>query len=128
MPRYPQPRAEQRRALAEQARAMRRAMTAAEKCLWERLRHHRLGGLHFRRQQRLGPFIVDFYCHEARLVVEVDGEVHEQQRERDAERDRFLASGGLRILRFPNDQVLYNTEAVVAEIAAVARSSWGQQC
>ncbi|RMD61118.1 DUF559 domain-containing protein, partial [Candidatus Parcubacteria bacterium] len=75
----------------EQAKAMRRNMTPAEKRLWSVLRRNQLDGLHFRRQQIIDGFIVDFYCHAAGLVVEVDGPAHEMQKEYDAERDRILA-------------------------------------
>lgn len=63
----------------ERARTLRRVMTPAETCLWEQLRGNRCAGLHFRRQQVIDGFIADFYCHDAGLVVEVDGGVHKQQ-------------------------------------------------
>src|SRR5215207_3725346 len=79
----------------ERAKALRREMTPAERRLWQQLRDHRLAGLRFRRQQVVNGFIVDFYCHAAALVVEVDGSVHSEQAEYDAERDRILAARGL---------------------------------
>jgi very-short-patch-repair endonuclease len=74
----------------EAAREFRRGPTRAETILWQALRGGKLGGLHFRRQQVIDGYIVDFYCHAARLVVEVDGSVHEYQRGEDAEREQAL--------------------------------------
>ena len=102
----------------EQAKALRRHMTPAEKRLWSALRRNQLDGFHFRRQQIIDGFIVDFYCHAAGLVVEVDGPVHEGQKEYDAERDRVLAARGLRILRFRNQEVMNDLEGVLACIRA----------
>ncbi len=96
-------RADKYNALRDRAREMRRNPTRAEAVLWERLRAHRLGDLHFQRQYVVGEFIADFYCHSGQLVVEVDGEVHADLVVRDGERDAFLAARGLRVLRFPND-------------------------
>ena len=111
--------------LQEQARKFRRKMTPAEEQLWEALRDSRLGGLHFRRQQVIDSFIADFYCHAAGLMVEVDGEVHDRQTERDAARDSFLQGRGLLVLRFTNRRVLNDPRAVLREIhaAALARLS-----
>jgi len=105
----------------ELARDSRRVMTASERRLWQRLRANRLGGLHFRRQQLASGFVPDFYCHSALLVVEVDGGVHEAQTEYDRERDRILASLGILVVRFKNEQVDTNMKAVLREILAVAR-------
>jgi very-short-patch-repair endonuclease len=100
----------------EQARALRRCMTPAERQLWSALRGHRLAGLHFRRQQIMDGFIVDFYCHAARLVVEVDGPVHERQVEYDADRDAILAARELQILRFRNEEIMNNLDDVLKRI------------
>jgi len=72
---------------ALRARELRQSMTEAEKLLWQHLRVNRLNGWHFRRQQLIAGFIVDFYCHAAGLVVEVDGSVHDNQIDIDLERD-----------------------------------------
>jgi very-short-patch-repair endonuclease len=72
-------------------------MFAAEKILWQELRSNKLG-VHFRRQQIIQGFIVDFYCHRAGLVVEVDGDIHDLQREEDARREKALSAVGLRSL------------------------------
>ncbi len=100
------------------ARGMRRRPTPAEAALWQRLRRSQLAGLHFRRQQVIDEFVVDFYCHARGLVVELDGPIHEQQIEHDAARDRALMVRGLTVLRFANARVLGDIEAVLAEIAA----------
>jgi very-short-patch-repair endonuclease len=102
---------------------MRHLPTPAEAKLWSSLRASRLNGLHFRRQQVIDGFIADFYCHLAGLVVELDGAVHQQQAEYDAERDRILQERGLRILRFPNSEVENNLSAVLAQIAKAANDT-----
>ena len=107
--------------LRQAAADLRRNMTPAERLLWQRLRASRLGGYHFRRQQIIGRFIVDFYCHAAGLVVEVDGEVHSRQTHQDAERARELTARGLRVLRFANAEVMHDTERVCREILRAAQ-------
>jgi len=92
-------------------------MTSQEKLIWERVRANRLAGVHFRRQQVIGSYIVDFYCHSAGLVVEIDGPIHASQVEYDRERDDYLASRGLRILRFSNLQVDTQLEQVIDQIS-----------
>ena len=96
-------------------------MTPAEKLLWQNLRGNRLNGLHFRRQQIISGFIVDFYCHAARLIVEVDGEIHQQQQEYDRERDLVLTSQGFQILRLTNKQVIQNVPDVLDRIVAACK-------
>jgi len=98
------------------AEELRQDMTPAEKILWGQLRTNRLDGLHFRRQQVIAGFIVDFYCHAAGLAVELDGPVHANQVEYDLERDRVLKEIGVRVLRFRNEEVLENLEAVLTAI------------
>lgn len=101
----------------ERARELRREMTPAEAILWQELRANKLG-VHFRRQQIIAGFIVDFYCHKAALVIEVDGDIHDLQQEEDAKREKALGEMGLRIIRFRNNEVLKNASrsAVVEEI------------
>ena len=106
-------------AKVERARELRRRMTRSERALWQQLRANRLQGLHFRRQQVIDGFIVDFYCHAAALVVEVDGEIHRVQREYDTERDRVLAARGLQVLRFSDAEVDRDMSAVLARILEV---------
>jgi very-short-patch-repair endonuclease len=90
-------------------------MTPAEKILWQELRGNKLG-IHFRRQQVIAGYIVDFYCHKADLVIEVDGRIHEKQKSEDAERDKVLTEMGLRVIRFRNDEVENNLVGVVGRI------------
>ena len=107
------------------ARALRRSMTPAEKVLWERLRSNRLGGFHFRRQQIIDGFIVDFYCHRAALAVEVDGSTHD--REYDQERDAILAGKGIMVLRFWNDEALKDTDWVLERISSCVEGRGNRQ-
>jgi len=105
------------RELQERARELRRNMTPAEKILWEKLRHNRLNGLQFRRQQIINPYIVDFYCHAKALVVEVDGDIHDLQQDYDAERSSYLIARGFRVLRVTNDDVKKNLVTVLQKIS-----------
>jgi len=111
---------EKRRALVERARALRRQATAAERRLWERVRARQLAGVRVRRQQPIGPFIVDFFVPVAKLVIEIDGAVHDddEQMAQDRERQRQLEAAGVRVLRFRNADVLADVEAVVARMRA----------
>jgi very-short-patch-repair endonuclease len=104
--------------IAQRARELRREMTLEERILWQRLRTNRLGGFHFRRQQAIEHFIVDFYCHAAALIVEVDGSIHQQQAEYDAERDRILTARGFRVMRVRNEDVERDLEGVLERIEA----------
>jgi very-short-patch-repair endonuclease len=97
------------------AKELRRDMTPAEKILWQELRANKLG-VHFRRQQVIAGFIVDFYCHKAALVIEVDGDIHDLQKEEDARREKVLSEIGLRIVRFRNEEVMKNLSAVAEKI------------
>jgi very-short-patch-repair endonuclease len=99
------------------ARQMRTEPTLSEKLLWQRLKNKQLRGFKFRRQQVIDRFIVDFYCHEIKLVIEVDGEVHNYTQVEDAIRQAFLESLGLRVVRFKNEDVLLRMESVLQEIA-----------
>jgi very-short-patch-repair endonuclease len=105
----------------QRARELRRDMTPAEKVLWQELRANKLG-IHFRRQQIISGFIVDFYCHKAALVIEVDGDIHDLQKEDDAKRDKALSEMGLKIVRFRNDEILNNLLMVVKRIKELALS------
>jgi very-short-patch-repair endonuclease len=106
----------------QRARELRREMTPEERLLWARLRANRLEGLHFRRQQVIDGFIVDFYCHAAAIGIEVDGSVHQQRAEYDAERDRIIAARGIEMLRFANDEIRLNLEAVLTKISGVCKA------
>lgn len=98
------------------ARVLRVDDTKAEAHLWASLRDRRLGGRRWKRQVPQGPYIVDFYCAAAGLVVEVDGEQHAEQLEYDERRTAFLSSKGLRVLRFWNRDVLTNRDGVCLTI------------
>jgi very-short-patch-repair endonuclease len=100
------------------AQRMRETPTPAEAILCEHLRTHRMAGLHFRRQHVISGCIADFYCHAARLVVEVDGQSHQSSEARlhDAERDRVLRDRGLRLLRVSNEDVFNRLPDVLARI------------
>jgi len=99
----------------QRAKELRRDMTPAEKMLWGELRADKLG-VHFRRQQVIQGFIVDFYCHKASLVIEVDGDIHDLQQEEDARREKALSELGLRVIRFRNDEVARDLSGVVERI------------
>jgi very-short-patch-repair endonuclease len=98
------------------ARQMRHEPTPAEDALWQRVRNRRVGGAKFRRQYAIERFIVDFVCLEQRLIIEVDGGIHEQQQEYDAIRQAFLEAQGFRVLRFSNGDVLQFPDAVAEAI------------
>ena len=84
--------------------------------MWKHLCQRQLNGLKFRRQQPIGNYIVDFACFEKRIVVEVDGGQHQEEKGKDIERDKWLQSQGFQILRFWDDEVLKNIEGVLAVI------------
>jgi very-short-patch-repair endonuclease len=107
--------------LLQRARELRSQQTSAEEILWECLRDRRLCDAKFRRQHNLGRFIADFYCHAAHLIVEVDGGIHHTQQERDAIRDEWATQNGFVVLRFTNDQVNEELEAVLGTIAEALR-------
>ena len=103
------------------AQDLRRTLTPPEVALWQALRARKLAGLRFRRQHPVGPWIVDFYCAERRLAVEVDGEVHGMgDLDRDARRDADLTRRGVRVMRFAARDVLHEIDGVVAMIASEA--------
>jgi very-short-patch-repair endonuclease len=101
-----------------QARALRKNMTEAERVLCEQLRNRRLDGLKFRRQQVIEGFIIDFFCHELKLVVETDGEIHDtpKQKEIDEHRKNVFESRSLKEIRFKNSDVLNNISYVLSTI------------
>jgi very-short-patch-repair endonuclease len=106
--------------IVERARKLRREATVPERLLWSVLRARRLAGLKFRRQYPIGPYIVDFYCQDARLVVEVDGMSHEDKQEQDAQREMYLREQGLRVFRVTNSDVNEDLEAVARAIVREA--------
>jgi very-short-patch-repair endonuclease len=109
------------RQLKHNSRELRSGMTDAELKLWYRLRRKQINGWQFYRQKPIGPYIVDFYCPAARLVVELDGSQHLDplHQAADQQRDAYLTNLGLRVLRFDNRQVLLEIDAVVETIARI---------
>ncbi|MCM1983973.1 endonuclease domain-containing protein [Lyngbya confervoides] len=107
------------------ARSLRRRSTPAEARLWEALRRRKLAGYKFRRQHPVGRFILDFYCPELKLVIEIDGGIHEHQKDYDEDRTAQLEASGDRVLRFSNDEVLHHLptvlERILGEIAGRSR-------
>jgi len=109
--------------LTYRARSLRRAETPAERELWRWLRGRQLDGAKFRRQQPLGPFVVDFFCVDAGLVVEVDGASHFPPPQRDRIRDLWLTAAGLVVLRFENCQILETLDDVLERIRRAIHES-----
>src|SRR5215213_8286813 len=109
----------------KRARALRRALTLPEVVLWQALRGGRVGGLRFRRQHPIGPYVLDFYCPSARLAVEVDGAAHDlaEQAGRDLRRDAWLADEDIQVLRVLAADVLdaERRQSVLDTIAAAGR-------
>ena len=110
---------EQLRWLHERAQEMRRNPTEPEKRLWRHLSNGQLAGLKFRRQQVIGPYIADFMCPSRSLIVEVDGDTHDEMKDRL--RDDYLAEFGFAVLRVTNADVMANVEGVLAAILAIAQ-------
>ena len=100
------------------ARKLRKNLTDAERHLWRHLRRRQSDGFKFRRQAPIGRYVVDFFCPDAELIVEIDGGQHADQMEYDANCTEWLESRGYRVLRFWNNEVLENTEGVIETIRA----------
>ena len=98
------------------AKALSRNLTPAEEKLWAYLRAHRMGDVHFRKQHAIGHYIVDFCAPRKKLIIELDGSQHLEQQEYDKERSAFLESKGYRVLRFWNNEVMNNMDAVLGVI------------
>jgi len=103
----------------ERARRLRRDQTDAERKLWGGLRDQRLNGLKFKRQVPIDRYIADFFCADARLIIELDGGQHTMTEEADAKRTAFLESCGYLVLRFWNNDVMKNMDGVLEEILAI---------
>ena len=100
---------------------LRSHATPAEAVLWKMLKGRNADGMKFRRQQGIGPYVLDFYCPELRLCVELDGSSHDYKYEYDEQRTEFLQNQGIRVLRFSNEQVWQGLDFVVNEIVRVGR-------
>jgi len=107
--------------ILHRGRRLRRTSTGPERRLWNELRSDRLCGLRFRRQHAVGPFVVDFYCHEHRLAIELDGDSHIDRAVYDRQREEFLKAERLRVLRFANDDVLRDLDVVLRAILAACK-------
>jgi very-short-patch-repair endonuclease len=105
--------------ILDTAKLLRKKMTVSEELLWNRLNKKQILGLRFRRQHPIDIFIADFYCHEAKLVVEIDGEIHAATVDYDLGRTAEMDKFGLKTIRFTNQQVLYDIESVVEEIKRI---------
>jgi very-short-patch-repair endonuclease len=114
-----------RRTISPHAARLRRDMTDAEAALWLRLRNRRLDGFKFRSQWSLEPYVADFCCLAARLVIEVDGGQHNEKK--DARRTERLQARGFRVIRFWNNDVLTNMDGVLEVISAALKGQEGQQ-
>ena len=109
----------------ELRRTLRNNATIAERTLWKCLQNRKLLGFKFRRQAGIGRYIADFYCPSAKLIIELDGEVHERSdvKEYDLIRNAFMEDLGLRVLRFTNDEVLSKTDWVIFSIGRVLETN-----
>jgi very-short-patch-repair endonuclease len=104
------------------AKRLRREMTPAERRLWAAIRRNAIDGFHFRRQQVIEGYVVDFYCASAKLAIELDGGVHGEQWKYDESRDKTISRAGVRVLRIPNAAML-DVEAAVEYIRRVLGTS-----
>jgi len=107
--------------MTDRARALRRDSPTPERLLWGRLRGRRLLGLKFRRQHAVAPYVIDFYCHEARLAVELDGMTHMGTGDRDDARTEALQRQGIDVIRVTNDEVIADIDVVLQYIAREAQ-------
>ncbi|HAM11615.1 MAG: hypothetical protein A2X05_06065 [Bacteroidetes bacterium GWE2_41_25] len=100
------------------ASILRKNATLAENILWKKLRDRKLFKVKFRRQHPVGLFIVDFYCHEIKLVIEIDGGIHnsKESKEYDSARQHFIESLGLTVIRFSNHEVIFEMSSVLCSI------------
>jgi very-short-patch-repair endonuclease len=106
------------------ARRLRRNSTDAERAMWRKLRNRRLEGHKFRRQVPFPPYVVDFLCDDAKLVIEVDGGQHDWNRAKDEVRTRHIEQLGFRVIRFWNNDVLSNMDGVLQQILIELKQRW----
>jgi len=104
--------------IMKRATRLRKDQTEAEKIIWQSLRRRQIEGLRFRRQHPINNFVADFYCHEAKLVIEIDGGVHEdpEQKEKDLARQQIINDFGIKVLRFKNEEIVNDIESVIIKI------------
>jgi len=115
---------EDKKELRKRAIVLRNKMTKAEIILWSRLRMRQIGGLKFRRQQPVLDYIVDFYCHNLRLIIEVDGEIHNlpEHIKSDITRNRMLTNNGYKIIHFSNHEIETNLDFSLLKIKSFISS------
>lgn len=108
--------------MIKQVSDLRKNQTEAESVFWDLVRNKKLLGLKFRRQHQIGNYIADFYCHSERLIIELDGEIHNspEQKKKDEKRDKYLKSLGNKILRFKNTELFENTQSVLKKLRRVS--------
>jgi very-short-patch-repair endonuclease len=106
------------------AKALRKTETEAERTLWQRLSKNQINGLQFGRQHPINKFIADFYCHKIKLVIELDGGIHEPatNKEYDEERTEIFSKFGISVIRFTNNQIFENIELVVSSIMQISQN------
>ena len=106
------------RELVKRARVLRSNMTLAEIILWSRLRSKKIDGYRFRRQQPIFDYVIDFYCHELKLIIEVDGEIHSltEKTDSDLKRDKILKINGYHIIRLSNFEIETDLDATISKI------------
>jgi len=109
--------------MREIARQLRRTPTPSEATLWRVIRKQQLDGRKFRRQMAIGAFVVDFYCHSERLVIEVDGSIHDKQQEADKIRQELIEGLGIRFIRVKNDEIENNLNSVLDRIRSAFQAS-----
>ena len=106
-------------AIFDKARVLREKMTETEEKLWNELKENKQNNYRFRRQHPIGFYIADFYCHNAKLVIEIDGSIHDLSGniEYDSIRNKTMTNLGLTVLRFTNNEVMQNIQKVIEEIS-----------
>lgn len=106
----------------KKAKQLRGRMTQEEEKLWNRLKGKQIGGLRFRRQHPIETFIVDFYCHSAKLVIELDGTIHLQQRAEDEKRTEAIEKYNIQVIRFTNEDIIDDLNSVITVITNTVKS------
>jgi very-short-patch-repair endonuclease len=116
----PRRREGERRSTPTRARQLRSDASTPERVLWSRIRDRQLRGLKFRRQQPIGPYITDFYCHDAEMVVELDGRTHEDRVEADRVRDAWMHARGITVVRIPVWKLSQDLDGIIEVLGRVA--------
>lgn len=111
--------------IVDNAKALRRRTTSAEDLLWQMIRNRKIAGFKFRRQHPLNYFIADFYCHEALLVIEADGSIHDLEniKQYDKQREEKITELGITVLRFSNDSIFSEPDVVIKSIESFLKNS-----